>query len=62
MPIEADTRVHFKLKTLCLITWCELDQFGFYRPGVIIIQTGTLNDALGVRTIEVSRRATAPPP
>jgi hypothetical protein len=40
----------------------ELEQCSLYRPGVIISQTGTFNDAPGFGTVEVSRRASASPP
>ena len=32
------TRIHLDFKKRCLIPWRELDQFGFYGPGVIIIR------------------------
>ena len=51
---------HFK--TRCLISWRELDQFGFYGPWVVIIQSGKFNDAPGLGTVEVSYRHIGLPP
>src|SRR5262245_29421800 len=45
-----------------LIPRREFNQFGFYGARVIINHTRTLNDAPGLRTVEVSRRHIACPP
>jgi hypothetical protein len=55
-------RIHLDFKNRCLTAWRELNQFNFYRRGVVIIHSGTLNDASGFGAVEVGRRIAASSP
>jgi hypothetical protein len=57
VSIGTQARTNFKVNKIYSIARRELDQFGFYGPGIVIIHSETLNDTSGFWSEEKSSRA-----